>query len=380
MHLFALLFFTSTAAAFAGHPAIEFEPNLGQTDDRVRYIAKSREETLFFTDTQIVFSRDQAAPIYLEFAGADAQAKWSISEPTGEEVSYRVGRDPRRWAEHVKRYRRLLRRNIYPGVDAVWRGAAGNVEYDFILAPHADPSQIRIRVSGARGVRIDPNGELVIASADGEIRQHRPVIYQIAADGSHRSVRGGFRMLGRNEVGFMLDVYDRSESLIIDPVINFSTYLGGEGDDQVIYSANGIIAGNTTSIDFPDVAPGRRRGMDVFYKIGASTQVIGGSGDDRLTAVIAHVGIYDNLLLGYTNSTDLPTSVPSLQPKYAGGDADGFFIYLPPSVFLSPGPGLNSTPTISYFGTTGDDRITAAGSVVRLPAGRRAGDFQRARC
>src|SRR5205823_1875847 len=143
-------------------------------------------------------------------------------------------------------------------------------------------------------------------SNGGELRQHKPVIYQTACDGSRTLVSGGFKRLGRNEAGFSVGRYDHSRPMAIDPVIDSATFIGGIGEDQVIYSSGGITAGNTTSPDFPGAPAARRSGWKVFYRNGSSTLIVGGSGDDRLTAVIpAYPG---PVMLGYTNSLDLATS------------------------------------------------------------------------
>ena len=268
--LFLLLLFSTSATLLAAGPSIQFEANRGQTDARVRYLARSTQGTVFFTDNQIVFSRGQAAPVSFELWGGNTAVEWEASEPTAGETSYRVGRDPLRWADHVKQYARLVRHNVYQGIDAAWHGMDRRIEYDFMLASGADPGRIHIRIKGARRVYLDHDGELVVSSDGREIRQHKPAIYQTAQDDSRLVVAGGFRLLSRNEVGFFVDRYDHSKPLIIDPVIDFSTYLGGDGEDQIIYSAGGVTAGNTTSVDFPGAAPARRQGRRSFIAAGVS--------------------------------------------------------------------------------------------------------------
>jgi len=351
MRLLLFLLFSTSASALAAAPPIRFEQNFGQTDSRVRYLARSPHGVVFFTDRQIVFTGKESSPVTFELMGADDAAQWQASVATGEQTSYRVGRDPQRWADHVNQYARLMRYNVYPGIDAVWHGEGRQIEYDFVLTPGADPGRIRIRIQGGRRVFIDGNGELVISAEGREIRQHKPVIYQTAADGSRLPVEGGFRIHGRNETGFHIGPYDRSKPLTIDPVIDFSSYLGGEGEDQIVYAAEGIAVGNTTSIDFPDAEPARRQGSKIFLRTGSVTRILGGSGDDRVTGVLSgslNTGM--PILYGYTNSTDLPTSPFSVQPDYAGGVSDGFFLYFN----LTSGFSM----VVSYYGTSGEDRIT----------------------
>ena len=306
----------------------------------------------FFTNTQIVFSGGQGDPLRFELAGGNAAAEWELLDPTPEQTSYHLGRDPQRWVDRVRGYGRLIRKNVYPGIDSAWHGTDQRVEYDFLLAPGADPGRIRIRIEGARRIYIDGNGELVVSGDSREIRQRQPVIYQTTEDGGRSPVSGGFRVFGASEAGFFVGTYDRSRPLIIDPVIDFSSYLGGDGEDEIIYSGNGITAGNTTSIDFPGAAPARRNRSKVFYRTGRFTQIIGGSGNDRLTAVLPSDTYFGFLLLGHTDSADLPTSLGALQPNYAGGASDGFIVHLVPQV---TGP---QSSTVSYYGTDGEDRLT----------------------
>jgi hypothetical protein len=329
---------------------ISFEPNCGQTAAQVRYLAHTPQGVAFFTDTGVVLNS-----LTWTLAGSNTRAVWKPSEPTGDTTTYHVGRDPRRWANDVPHYARLVRGNVYPGIDAAYYGTGRRLEYDFLVAPGADPKRIRIHLRGAQRISLTSEGDLLISTASGEIREYKPAIYQTASSDSHTPVDGGYRLLSRNEVGFTLGAYDHSKPLAIDPVLESSTYLGGDGEDQVIYSAGAVAAGNTSSIDFPDSTPARRKGWDVFYRSGNSTQIFGGSGDDVLTAVLSTYYTPTPILAGYTNSTDLPTSPDAFQPNYAGGASDGFLIFFG----TSSQPYYHLGPVISYYGTPGDDRITA---------------------
>ena len=190
MRFLSLLLLSFYSSVLAAAPPISFQPNKGQTDTRVRYLSRSPQGAVFFTDSQIVFSREDARSVSLELIGGNSAAKWEVSGPTGDQTSYKVGRDPSRWAEQVPNYERLVRRNVYPGIDAAWHAANQRLEYDFRLAPYADPRRIRLRVKGAQRVYITREGELVISSNGRDIRQHKPVIYQTAVDGSRTQVNG----------------------------------------------------------------------------------------------------------------------------------------------------------------------------------------------
>jgi hypothetical protein len=350
--LLGLLFSCCFASFLSAEPAIHFERNFGQTDPSVRYLARTAQGTVFFTDDEVILSGGNRRP--LRFClGKGTPSEWQLLEPRGTETSYQIGEDPKLWAERVPSYARLLRRNIYDGIDVSWHGSGSFIEYDFLLQPGADPDLIRLDISGADDIQIDKNGELVIFADGREVRQKRPTVYQFAPDGTRLTVRGAFHLFSKKEVGFQIGPYDHSRSLVIDPVIDFSTYLGGEGEDQVLYSNHGFTAGNTTSIDFPGSSPFRKSASKVFFRTGALTRIVGGSGDDRLTAVVWSEVPSSFLLLGYTTSTDLPTSFGALQKEYAGGASDGFLITWFPGVFPP-------STTVSYFGTSGEDRITGA--------------------
>ncbi len=192
-----LLFFLIPCLLSAASSRIQFEPNHGQTDARVRYLARTPQGMVFFTGASIVFSRPEAAPITFDLAGSNPSAEWNPADATGNTTTYHVGRDKSRWAEDVPQYARLVRRNVYPGIDAAYYGADGRIEYDYLLAPGADPNRIRMRIRGARNVTLSDAGDLVVRSAGGELLQHKPSIYQTAANGSREIVSGGFRVAGQ---------------------------------------------------------------------------------------------------------------------------------------------------------------------------------------
>ena len=342
----------SCTGLLAASPRIQFEPNHGQTDPRVHFLARTSQGIVFFTSNALVFSRAAQTPVTFEWRNANPDAPWEPLQSTGQTTSYQVGRDPSRWAQNVPEYEKLARRGLYPGIDAVYYANGRQLEYDLLVAPGADPARIRFRIRGAKRISLSPDGDLLIATPGGIIRQHTPSLYQSAADGTRAPVRGRFRLLSRNEVGFAAGPYDRTRPLAIDPTLESSTYLGGSGDDAVVFASGSISAGNTTSSDFPDGLVARRSGTDIFYRSGTSTQIIGGSGDDYLTGAALMTTSGAPVLFGYTNSRDLPTSPYSQQPNYGGGVTDGFFVYFNVQNYFS-------FAAVSYLGATGEARITA---------------------
>jgi hypothetical protein len=249
-----------------------FEPNVGQTDARVRYFARSKGYTLFLTDRGAVFSlvrRDAkidswhstvqsdipaaqrnaasndsgevAAAVKIGFAGANQQPEVAGVDPLRGRVNYLIGNDPSKWHTDVPTYARVLYRSLYPGIDMVYYGTPGALEFDLRLAPGADPKRIRMAFEGARAVRIDAGGNLLVATPAGTIALRKPVISEQLAGGHSKPVDGHFVMLadargeapkaGLTNVGFEVAAHDSAHAIVIDPQFVYSSYLGGGGQN-----------------------------------------------------------------------------------------------------------------------------------------------------
>ena len=354
MRSFLCVLFTLSAAQAAG---LNFEENKGQTDASVRYFTRTAAGPVFLTDDGIT----NRAGLSFRFEGANAASAWTAEGKSRKPTSYYIGRDPDGWVQGARHFDRVTRRNLYTGIDASFYGSAGRVEYDLVVALSADPGRIRLRVEGAKRLRIGRDGSLIAETAEGRIVQHAPVVFQKSADGTKRAIAGRFELRGGNRAGFRIGKYDRQLPLSIDPVLETSTYLGGSGDDTVIYTDGFNAVGNTTSIDFPGATPSRRHGIDIFIQTAAGTTVIGGSGDDVTATASATSSsqLGEILIGGSTNSVDFPTNLtttlsgtPSWQPNYAGGATDGFVIRF-------DSIGSRYPWYISYLGTPGDDAVTA---------------------
>jgi len=140
----------------------------------------------------------------------------------------------------------MQRKDIYPGIDLVLYGSEGHLEYDFVLAPGADPGRIAMRFQGARALRIATNGDLIVSTDSGELVQRKPYLYQ------DRPVEGHYRIAGPDRVVFEVGAYDPARVLTIDPVLESLTLLGGSSDDRVAFADPRIaIIGSTRSADFP---------------------------------------------------------------------------------------------------------------------------------
>jgi hypothetical protein len=307
-----------------------------------------------------------------DFVGANRSAEWRAEAANGNTTSYYIGRTPRPELVDTPHYGKLQRHQVYPGVDIAWYGRDGKLEYDFLLAPHADPAQIRIRFTGEGRLDSAKDGSLEWRMGDTRLTLRRPAVYQQFADGSKRSVDGKWRRAGRDLATVSVGAYDAGSPLVIDPVLEYSTYVGGGGEDSVFLATpEGVVVGTTTSLDLATDSSAPRGGSDVFVTTRwggrRNTIIIGGSGDEVVTSVAMSASSWPGILIGgYTTSTDLPVVAPRpalrwtpWQKEYAGGATDGFLLFVGAAYQLGGGVGLTEA-FLTYVGTPGDDRVTGA--------------------
>ena len=244
---------------------LAFEPNAGRTDRRVDFMAHSvLGGTLYLGSGQAVLSLPQSGgttrSVTVGFEGADPHAEAAgRSKLVGTANSF-IGTDKSRWRSGLPTYERVRYRHVYPGIDVDFYGNQRDLEYDFRLAPGADPSQIAISHRGADSVRLTRAGDLAIAVGDTTVRQRAPVAYQ-RIDGERRIVDSAYELTGRT-VGFRLGAYDSSRPLVIDPVVlAYSTFVGGSGTERafdiaVDSAGAAYVTGDTqSSTDFPTQDP-----------------------------------------------------------------------------------------------------------------------------
>lgn len=372
LNIFLTCLLWITVGATAASSAV-FEPNRGQVLGDVEFFTRQGRGFVSFSGDAIRFSQpdaqDRMQQFSLRLAQASSRSKWAGAMATGAVTSYHTGKDASRWTDRVPHYQRIERKDVYPGIDVVFYFKNSKLEYDFVVHPGADLKQIRLVASepleSAQSV-------LSAGFASGKWVQRAPVIYQDTV-GGRRMVGGGVVRCGALEYCFEARDFDRSRDLIVDPVLEFSSYLAGEGEDEIQVLGSGAVAGTTTSVALLNAPAGTRRQRDIFvrladpktstgYALDGSTVVLGGSGDESLSGyspMSLATGIFpasaDFIVSGTTNSPDLFPNAPAT--PFAGGETDGFVM----SIRLQFNPfglaliGMQVSGT--YVGGSGADRI-----------------------
>jgi hypothetical protein len=372
----------SGAASLAyGQIPLSFEANEGQTDPTVQFLSRGSGYSLFLTSQEAVLSLSkpvapsaggttQAVPvedvIRMELVGANARAPVVGEEELSGTINYFVGNDPARWRTNVPTYGKVAYQDLYPGIDLVYYGNQRQLEYDFVVGPGADPRVIGLSFRGAENLALDAQGNLVLHTAEGDVLEHAPVIYQ-DGPGGHQTVSGRYVLVGKDQVGFQTGFYDESRPLIIDPVLSYSTYLGGSNGDfgsdiAVDGSGNAYLAGYTGSFDFPTtpgavqrtlagntnvfVAKLNSTGTALIYSTYLGGNSVGGGYASGAWG-IAVDSLGDAYVTGGTIAANFPTTPSALQRNNSGGL----------DIFVTK---LNSTGTAllysTYLGGSGDDR------------------------
>lgn len=251
------------ATAYGTIP-IHFEPNVGQTAENVEFVSRGHNYSLFLTGYEAVLSlvnlesnekTDTRAVVRMRIDGANVKAASSGVDQTAGKSNYFIGSDPEKWRTDVPNYAKVRYDNIYPGVDVVYYGNNQQLEYDFVVAPNADPAQIKLKFDGVEKVEIEKTtGDLLLETAAGPLRQLKPIVYQ-EIDGAREEIASLYKITD-GEVTFDLGEYDRSKELIIDPILAYGSYLGGDAFDEgasitADAEGNAYIVGTAASLDFP---------------------------------------------------------------------------------------------------------------------------------
>lgn len=323
-----------------------------------------------------------ARGLRITFPGANPAPRMQGAQPGTGRVHYLQGSDPARWRRDVATYASVRVRQLFDGVDVVYYGNQRHLEYDFEVAPGADPAAIRVRFEGADGLRLNEDGSLRIPLGDRVLEQPKPVFYQVI-DGQHRSVEGGFHLIDDHTLAFHVGPYDRNHTLILDPILSYSSYFGGNGGDIALavkldLAGNVYMAGQTLSTRFPMTLPpggfqpsfggGKINGDAFLAKFAPDGSLVyftylGGDGNDGALD-LAVDGLGQARLAGFTDSPDFPTR-NALFPAIAGGEVPAGAYYA--DAFVAQLNGTGSDLVFSTF--LGGAGIDSADAVALDPEG-----------
>jgi len=338
-----------------GKLPLGFEANVGQADPHVKFLSRGNGYALFLTSTEAVLqlptgdsrsSSERAggadrqpksarhySTLRMKLIGANPKPQIKGLDQLPGKSNYFIGNNPTQWHSDVPNYGKIRYENVYSGVDLVYYGNQRQLEYDFVVAPRAAPDVIRLSFEGADKIEIDSQGGLVLTAGSATVHQRKPRVYQ-TTDAAQREIPGAYVLNGEHSVTLQLAGYDRTKPLVIDPVLVYSTYLGGTGEEgaeaiSVDAFGNAYVTGYTLSSDFPTASalqstPGGDR--DVFVaKLNAAGSAIvystflGGSHYEEAAdlAVDSSGNVY---VTGVTSSSDFPTA-NSFQPISDNGAA-----------------------------------------------------------
>jgi hypothetical protein len=374
-----------------GQLPLSFMENQGQTAQEVRYVSHGSQYDLFLTPTEAVVAlrhiirhydmspRHRAKSIKamiadrkagttttalrMQFQGANPNPQIAGADGLPGKVNYYIGNDPKKWHKNIPTYAQVKYKDMYPGVDLVFYGNQRKLEYDFIVAPGADPNVIRMNLTGARKMRLDAHGNVVLTVQGGDVQLQKPLVYQ-SINGQRREIAGKYSLRGA-QVSFAVASYDRREPLIVDPILNYSTYLGGSSDETgyaiaTDSSGDAYIGGATDSTDFPTAGAGTVTSNAGGITVGFVSELnptgtallesayIGGTGDgDQIygLAVDSSSNVYAT---GLTVSTDFPTTAANAFKPTLSSNANG-------TSFLVESNSSGSVFYSTYLGGTGGD-------------------------
>lgn len=398
-----------------GKLPLSFEANHGQWDASVQFVTRGGGHALFLTPGEAVLSLrtaavkdqrnrdrftqhkpfDSPSPISqsvvrMTFAGADAKAEMVGLEPLPGIVNYFIGDDPSKWRTNIPTYQKVAYKNLYAGIDLVYYGNQGHLEYDLVVTPGANPTQIMLAFDGAERIGVDDQGDLLLTLAPPSmetveqaaptLRLHKPVVYQRDQQGEKHLLEGTYVLNAATDakvvvlhpreptqlVAFHVASYDANRPLIIDPVLSWATYLGGSGEDvghgiAVDTEGNAYVIGTTDTpgSGFPGTTSSLIQhtfggGRDAFITKLNSTGTalvystyLGGSGND-LGLGIAVDPAGQAYITGEAGSSGFPGTTGSLiQNTFGGGENDAFVTKL--------NPAGNALIYSSYLGGSGND-------------------------
>jgi Beta-propeller repeat/Abnormal spindle-like microcephaly-assoc'd, ASPM-SPD-2-Hydin len=342
-----------------GKIPLSFEPNVGQSDAQVQYIAHASGYSLFLTPRETVFllksepaakdhlksvqrnlnRLERGSSLRLHFLNCNLNAPMTPANELVGKINYLIGRDPKSWHTNIPTFAKVVQHDLYPGVDVVYYGTQRQLEYDFVVSPGADTRAIALSFTGANKLHVDGTGSLIASVATGDVRMRKPLAYQQGVGGERQIVDANYVVRGAQGVGISVGEYDPKRALVIDPILEYSTYLGGSNIDSgnaiaVAQDKTAFIAGGTFSTDFPTSHPlqPNHGGPDDFSrdafvaKLSADGSTLlyatylGGKNEDVANGIA--VDTFGNAyVIGTTLSPDFPVTPGSFNTE-CGGDGN----------------------------------------------------------
>jgi Bacterial Ig-like domain (group 3)/Beta-propeller repeat len=390
---------TSSLAANYGKLPLRFEANHGQSDPQVKFLSRGSGYSLFLTDSAAVlaltkgtasskrgFDRSSTAGkkpgpsagaaktdvVRMELAGASRGLQLTGAEQLPGTANYFIGNDPKKWHSNVPTYAKVKYTGVYPGIDLIYYGNQRQLEYDFIVAPGADAKRVRLHFAGAKKLKLESNGDLDVIANDGEIAFHKPIVYQIK-DGRRQEVDGRFTLHTGNRVGFSVGYYDQTSQLVIDPILEYSTYLGGSAGDYgsgiaVDTAGNAYVTGGAGSTDFPVTSGAFQtvnpKGGAFVAKLNSTgtaliyATYLGGSTAFSYGSSIAVDSAGDAYVTGATYASDFPVTPGAFQTVNKGGVASKTGPPYTPNAFITKlNPAGSGLVYSTYLGGSGSTTI-----------------------
>jgi hypothetical protein len=383
------------AKAALGRLPLRFEANQGQWSADVRYAARTGGGALLLTERGPALLGG-ARRVDIAMLHGNRKPRIEALNPMRAKTNYFVG-SRERWRTGVENFTRVVYRSVYRGIDIVYYGNQNQLEYDFVLRPGAEPQSIRMRFRGAESVELTADGELAVKAGGAEFVQKRPLVYQEDPQtGVRRPVEGRYELLARGTVGLRLSSYDRSRSLVIDPVVTYSLFVGGSGADVINAVATDslgfiYVAGSTsngTLLPYGNAEqPNYSAGLDGFIAKfdpnfgGDATWVyftyLGGGRDDVITAMlIDSVGNMD--VTGTTTSSDFPVGGYAVQSSLALSTTSTSSVF-PTDAFVTIINTNDGLEYSTYYGGTNNETPNAiardASGLIYISGSTMSGDL-----
>src|SRR6476661_971434 len=344
-----------------GQIPLSFIANAGQTDPNVKFQVKGAGHSIFFSPNEIAFVAFQqpnepgnqatnSSVVRSSLANSNPNPTISGLEKLPGVANFFLGEDSSQWQTNVPTFNGVVYQNVYQGIDRVFKGTEGQLKSEFLVAPFADPSQIKMNYSGVNDIRLRDDGALILETPLGELIDNAPIVYQ-DINGQRVNIPAAYNLLENGQVNFSLGYFDPTQPLVIDPVLAYSTYLGGSGDG---ISGNGNDYANRITVDSTGAAYIIGTTFNNFTTTPGAFQTSPAGNADFLVTKINPEGtalVYSTYIGGTGNEYGFGIAVDSQNNAYLTGQVDPGF----PTT-----PGSFQPTTVAYSASA--TKLNAAGN------------------